>query len=143
VVREAFSLRSSRYPAPKDLREYEQIYPGFTGEMLELTKRETDHRLEQEKLQTKATIRLANRGQLFGFITVMTLAGGSIAGILTGHSVVGLAGIVVAAATLVGAFVAPNIFGRKASIDQLQSLETAEEASQLSQEQSQGPDTGS
>jgi hypothetical protein len=43
----------------------------------------------------------------------MTLVGGGIAGILTGHSLVGFAGMILAAATLVGAFVAPNVFARR------------------------------
>jgi hypothetical protein len=42
----------------------------------------------------------------------MTLVLGGIAAILTGHSIVGFAGLVIAAATLAGAFIAPEIFSR-------------------------------
>jgi len=108
-----FTLRSSPYPTPEDLAAYERIHPGFTDRMLTLTERETDHRISQEHLQTRATIRLAGRGQFMAFTVVMILVGGGIAGVLTGHSLVGFAGILVAAATLVGAFVAPDIFARR------------------------------
>jgi hypothetical protein len=81
--------------------------------MLGLAERETTHRIENEALQTRATIELAKRGQILAFVVVMTLVGGGIAGILTGHSIVGLAGMILAAATLVGAFVAPNVFARR------------------------------
>lgn len=81
--------------------------------MLGLAERETTHRIENESLQTSATIELAKRGQILAFVVVMTLVGGGIAGILTGHSIVGLAGMILAAATLVGAFVAPNVFARR------------------------------
>lgn len=113
VVRQSFSLRSSPYPAPDELAEYEQIHPGFTDRMLGLAERETAHRIENEARQTSATIELAKRGQILAFVVVMTLVGGGIAGILTGHSIAGLAGMILAAATLAGAFVAPNVFARK------------------------------
>jgi hypothetical protein len=63
-----FTLRSSPYPTPEDLAAYERIHPGFTDRMLTLTERETDHRISQEHLQTRATIRLASRGQYMAFI---------------------------------------------------------------------------
>ena len=113
MIRQSFSFRSSPYPTPQDLREYEEIHPGFTDRMLTLTERETDHRIREEGLQNRATIEIAKRGQALAFIVVMTFAGGGIAGILTGHSIEGLAGLIVAAATLVGAFVAPNLFSRR------------------------------
>jgi uncharacterized membrane protein len=113
MVHQSFSFRSSPYPTPQELREYEEIHPGFTDRMLALTERETSHRIEDESLQTRATIELAKRGQVLAFVVVMTLGGGGIASILTGHSITGLAGLVVAAATLVGAFVAPNVFARR------------------------------
>jgi uncharacterized membrane protein len=114
MFRQSFTFRRSPYPSPQDLREYEEIHPGFTDRMLSLTEREADHRMGQEALETEATIRLARRGQLLAFTVVMTFAGGGIAGLLTGHSTGGLAGILVGAATLVGAFVAPNVFERRA-----------------------------
>jgi hypothetical protein len=68
IVRQSFSLRSSPYPAPSELAEYEQIHPGFTDRMLGLAERETTHRIENEALQTRATIELAKRGQILAFV---------------------------------------------------------------------------
>jgi uncharacterized membrane protein len=112
-VIEAVSFWSAPYPTPDDLARYEEIHPGFTDRILRLTEQETGHRIEREKKQDNATIKLATRGQALAFVVVMTLVGGGIAAILTGHSLVGFAGLVVAAATLAGSFIAPRIFGPK------------------------------
>ncbi|MGO9972250.1 MAG: DUF2335 domain-containing protein [Solirubrobacteraceae bacterium] len=112
-VIEAVSFRSAPYPTPDDLAKYEEIHPGFTDRILRLTEQETAHRIERENKQDDATIKLATRGQLLAFVVVMTLVCGGIAAILAGHSVVGFAGLIVAAATLAGSFIAPRIFGPK------------------------------
>jgi len=109
----AVSIRSAPYPTPDDLAKYEDIHPGFTDRILRLTEQETAHRIQRENKQDDATIKLASRGQLLAFVVVMTLVGGGIAAILTGHSLVGFAGLIVAAATLAGSFIAPRIFGPK------------------------------
>jgi uncharacterized membrane protein len=104
--------RSSPYPAPDELRQYEEILPGFTDRILSLTERESDHRIQDERLQTRATIDLAKRGQKYAFIVVLALIAVGGVGIATGHSMVGLAGVIAAAATVVTAFVAPHLFDR-------------------------------
>lgn len=109
-VIETVSFRSAPYPSPEELAQYEAIHPGFTDRILSLTERETTHRHGREDKQDDAKIALARRGQIFAFIVVMTLVIGGIIAIITGHSIVGLAGLVVAAATLTGAFVAPSLF---------------------------------
>ena len=107
------SFRQAPYPTPEDLARYEEVHPGFTNRILTLTEKETDHRIERERKQDDATISLAKRGQVLAFVVVMTLVGGAIAAILTGHSLVGFAGLIVAAATLAGAFIAPRIFSKE------------------------------
>lgn len=104
--------RSSPYPDPSEMGQYEKILPGWTDRILTLTERESEHRIQQERLQTRATIELAKRGQFFAFIIVLALVAVGGAGIITGHSIVGLAGIITAAATVVGAFISPKIFRR-------------------------------
>jgi uncharacterized membrane protein len=112
-VIEAVSFRSAPYPTPDDLAKYEQIHPGFTDRILRLTEQETAQRIQRENKQDDATIKLATRGQLLAFVVVMTLVCGGIAAILTGHSLVGFAGLIIAAATLAGSFIAPRIFAPK------------------------------
>jgi uncharacterized membrane protein len=112
-VIETFSFRQSPYPTPEDLAKYEQIHQGFTDRILTLTEEETHHRIRREEKQDDATIALAKRGQLLAFVVVMALVLGGVAAILTGHSIVGFAGLVIAAATLAGAFIAPEIFSRE------------------------------
>jgi uncharacterized membrane protein len=105
-------VRSSPYPPPHDLQQYENILPGFTERILSLTERESEHRIQEERQQTRATIDLARSGQKYAFVLVLAMIGVGGAGILTGHSVVGLGGVIAAAATVVTAFVAPNVFNR-------------------------------
>lgn len=109
VIQTSVSFRRAPYPTPQDLREYEQIHPGFTDRILTLTERETEHRISQDQFQDAATFALAKRGQASAFIVVMTLVLGGIAGILTGHSLAGFAGLIIAAATLAAAFVVPRV----------------------------------
>ncbi len=104
--------RSSPYPDPAELRQYEAILPGFTDRILSLTERESEHRIQEERVQTRATIDLAKRGQKYAFIVVLALVAVGGVGIATGHSVAGLAGVIAAAATVVTAFVAPRLFDR-------------------------------
>jgi uncharacterized membrane protein len=113
VIQQSVSFRQAPYPTPEDLREYEAIHPGFTDRILTLTERETDHRIQQERLQDGATIDLARRGQTYAFIVVLTLVVGGIAAILTDHSIAGFAGLVLAAATLAGTFVAHEFLSRR------------------------------
>lgn len=110
LIETTYSFRQAPYPTPEDLAKYEEIHPGFTDRILTLTERETDHRIGRDLLRDRATIALARRGQLFAFVFVMALVLGGVAAILTGHSVAGLAGLIIAATALTGAFVAPNLF---------------------------------
>jgi uncharacterized membrane protein len=118
VIHQSVSFRQAPYPTPADLREYEEIQPGFTDRILTLTERETEHRIQQERFQDRATFDLAKRGQTCAFIVVMALVLGGIAAILTDHSIVGFAGLILAAATLAGAFVAPNIRSRRSGANE-------------------------
>jgi uncharacterized membrane protein len=118
VIHQSVSFREAPYPTPQDLREYEQIHPGFTDRILTLTERETEHRIQQERLQDRATIDLAKRGQICAFIVVMTLVVGAIIAILTDHSIVGFAGLILAAATLAGTFVAPGLLSRRSDANE-------------------------
>jgi uncharacterized membrane protein len=61
-------VRSSPYPPPHDLQQYENILPGFTERILSLTERESEHRIQEERQQTRATIDLARSGQQYAFV---------------------------------------------------------------------------
>lgn len=109
VIHQSVSFRQAPYPTPQDLREYEQIHAGFTDRILTLTERETGHRIQQERLQDSAMVDLAKRGQTYAFIIVLTLVVGGVVAIVTGHSIAGFAGLVLAAATLAGTFIAQSL----------------------------------
>ncbi|HEV7586444.1 MAG TPA: DUF2335 domain-containing protein [Solirubrobacteraceae bacterium] len=106
-------VRSAPFPPPKELEEYERILPGFTERTLTLTERETEHRHDIERKQVDGPIGLARRGQSLAFTILLVLAGGGVAGTLTGHSVEGLAAIATAAAGIIVAFVAPRAYARR------------------------------
>ena len=126
VIQQSVSFRQAPYPTPQDLGEYETIHPGFTDRILSLTERETEHRIQQERLQDEATIDLAKRGQTYAFVVVLTLVIGGIAAILTDHSIAGFAGLVLAAATLAGAFAAQGLLSRRPDVEKEDSDPAAE-----------------
>lgn len=106
------SYRSAPYPTPGDLRQYEEIHPGFTERILSLTERESEHRIQEERLQNRATIDIAKRGQKYAFLVVLVLIAAATAAILTGHSAEGVVALGGGSVAIVSAFIAPNLFGR-------------------------------
>jgi uncharacterized membrane protein len=136
LVQRSVTYHSGPLPPPEDLRQYEQILPGFTDRVLSLTERESEHRMNEERFQNRAMITLARRGQWLASLVVLALIGVGGAGILTGHSVGGLVAIAAGVASIVTAFVAPEIFAslRRRTIarrgkDQRQLPEPADEES--------------
>lgn len=142
VIHQSVSFRQAPYPTPQDLGEYEAIHPGFTDRILTLTERETEHRIQQERLQDSATIDLAKRGQTYAFLVVITLVLGAIVAILTDHSIVGFAGLILAAATLAATFMAPNLLSRGSdSIEESVPGTEIERQSRPTPDPREGPDT--
>lgn len=65
-------------PPPQMLREYEEIYPGFTDELLAMTKQQETHRQHLEKVTVEGNNRRANQGLWIGAAVTACFLGVSI-----------------------------------------------------------------
>lgn len=96
-------------PAPDDLAEYERVLPGCADRLISLTERQSRHRQQIEKNLVNSDVKLASRGQTYGFIIGMTVIIGAIALIAVGSEIAGFVSLIVALASLVGVFVYSQI----------------------------------
>ena len=103
------SLYSGPIPPPEMLKQYDEIYPGLSKEIVNTAFSQTKHRHEIEKIVVPAEINRMKRGQYFG-LTIAVL-GLLLSGLLAylGHDTV--AGII-GSTTLVG-LVSVFVIGKK------------------------------
>lgn len=106
-----FSEFSGPLPPPALLAEYDRVVPGLAGRIAGWTEEESEHRrraemevLAMQREIVQGGLRHRSRGQIFGLIVVLVIAVGSLVLIGLGHSIVGLAALVLALATLASAF---------------------------------------
>ena len=80
---------SGPLPPPSMYREYDKVLPGSADRLLELTEKQSSHRINWEKTALKASISATARGQWFGFIVSLVAIGAAIILASRGQSVVG------------------------------------------------------
>jgi len=73
IVRQALlTISETSYsgpiPPPSSFAQYENILPGSADRILTLAEKQSHHRIEIEDAVIKNQIKVANRGQIFGFI---------------------------------------------------------------------------
>lgn len=98
-------LFSGPLPHPEDLAAYEQTLSGLAGRITRMAELQADHRRAMESKVVDSNIRLESRGQIFGFITVMTALVGGIGLMALGKPIWGAAVSLTALASLAGVFV--------------------------------------
>jgi len=54
------------------MEHYDRIVPGSAQEMIDDMREQSRHRMDIERDEAAASIKLADRGQVFGFVTAMT-----------------------------------------------------------------------
>lgn len=92
-------------PPPEVLQGYEQLVPGSAARLLQQAERQTDHRINLERMVTTSDVRRSWAGLICGFVLCSSCIGGGILCVLQGHDVAG-AGIATAAVVgLAGAFI--------------------------------------
>jgi len=101
----ATEIRSGILPAPDDLERYEKLVPGITDRLMKTYEMQVNHRVHIENVVIEGDSKRANRGQIFGFITVLVVLGIAVFLMIKGYSIGGLGTLVAALATLVGVFI--------------------------------------
>jgi uncharacterized membrane protein len=93
-------------PAPPVLRQYEEIYPGFTNRLLTIVEEEGKHRRSMDQPTLDANYKLARAGQIVAGVVCMTaLVSGTVL-VYVGNTPVGVAVMFGAIASVVGPFLA-------------------------------------
>lgn len=92
-------------PPPQLLAEYNKVIPNAAERILTMAESQQNHRQYMEKSVIDADSRQSDRGLILGFVVVMVLGIGGIILIANGHSVEGLAGVLLPISTLAGVFI--------------------------------------
>ncbi len=100
--------RQSNFPPPVELREYENIYPGFTKSLMTQFEKQSEHRMGLENRVIDSGIKNMRRGQLYAFIlSFLTISiGGAL--IFFNKDIIGIAAILGALGTLAAVFIYGN-----------------------------------
>lgn len=99
------SVRSSIFPPPDEMRQYESMNPGTFKVLVDTYKAQSGHRIELESAVIQNDIITAKRGQIFGFIIAMTVIIGGFVLIGLDKDVLGIASILGALGVVVGLFI--------------------------------------
>lgn len=92
ALKAVFELQATAgwFPPPAMLRQYEELRPGFTDELVAMAKQQAEHRQYLERFTIEGNSKRADRGQWFaGGLTILFLAAAVAFG-FTGHPTQGL-----------------------------------------------------
>lgn len=92
-------------PHPEHLSAYERIIPGAAERIVQMAELQADHRRAMESKVVESGVRLVSRGQIFGFIAVMTALVGGIGLMAFDKPIWGAAVSLTALTSLAGVFV--------------------------------------
>jgi uncharacterized membrane protein len=96
--------RASFIPPPAEMKEYELLCPGITQDLVQSYTGQVAHRMKLEETIVTNDGKKSRLGQILAFILGMTaIISGTIL-IILGKNAQGLAAIIAALATLMGAF---------------------------------------
>ena len=125
----AASAWAGPLPQPEVLQGYESVIPGAANRILEMAERQSDHRMQMDKMVISGGSRRSYLGLVAGFaLSAMVIVGG-IYLIATDHDWAGASLVGLNLAGLAGVFV----YGTKTNRDeQRQAIETSELDSQPS-----------
>ncbi len=122
LKRQSLEMYSGPLPKPDDLIKYNQAYPDAAKIILEGFQKQSEHRMELEKIVVSGNSRRANRGQLFAFILAVVIIcfGGTL--LLLGKELEGYVLLVGTVSTLIGIFLYGRKTEKKERIEKFQNL---------------------
>lgn len=92
-------------PPSAELREYENMYPGITKELMETYRKQVEHRISVEDKAVDSAVRDSSRGQVFAFLLGLIVILGGFAAVFMDKEIFGIGAIVTAFASLAYVFV--------------------------------------
>jgi uncharacterized membrane protein len=87
------------------LKQYDDVFPGLAERIVKMAESQVAHRQELEKIAVRGDSQRAFLGLLAGFVVIMSITGGGIYLIASGHGWVGASLIGMGNAGLVSAFI--------------------------------------
>ena len=103
-----FAMEATRWsgplPTPTDLAAYNSAYDGCARDIVDMARRQQDHRIDIEKQSIRADIALRGRGQTFGFIIVLTTIVGGFVTLALGKQLYGFGALLAGLVSLAGLF---------------------------------------
>lgn len=109
VVMNKKEVYAGPIPHPDHLRQYEEIVEGSADRLIKMAENQSEHRRNQEDNILNAEIKNVNRGQIFGFILLMTCLIGGFILIAFDKNGMGIAAII----TAVAGFALSYFYGKK------------------------------
>ncbi|MFN6572338.1 DUF2335 domain-containing protein [Dendronalium sp. ChiSLP03b] len=90
-IQAAISRSSGPIPPPETLKAYDLVKPGLAGEIFEMAKNQSQHRIEMEKTVIVGDSKRSWAGLIFGFIITLVSIGTGAFLIQQGHDIAGAA----------------------------------------------------
>ena len=108
----AASAWAGPLPQPEVLQGYESVIPGAANRILEMAERQSEHRMQMDKMVISGGSRRSYLGLFAGFVLSAMVIGGGIYLIATGHDWAGASLVGLNLAGLAGVFVYGSKSGR-------------------------------
>ena len=89
-------IHSGPLPDPETLIKYNQVYPDLTKEIVEMAKKQSEHRQYLEKEQVISETKLRLRGQLIGGCAIVILIFLGFVLILNDKNIAGASAVIIA-----------------------------------------------
>ena len=89
-------IHSGPLPDPETLIKYNQVYPDLAKEIVEMTKKQSEHRQYLEKEQVISETKLRLRGQLIGGCAIVILIFLGFVLILNDKNIAGASAVIIA-----------------------------------------------
>ena len=90
------TIHSGPLPDPETLIKYNQVYPNLAKEILEMAKKQSEHRQYLEREQVISETKLRLRGQLIGGCTIVVLIILGFILILNDKNIAGASAVIIA-----------------------------------------------
>lgn len=101
----AASFYSGPIPPPELLESYDRLVPGTAAQILARVEKQSDHRMQLEKLAVKSDVNRANRGLIAAFVLSLAFLVAGARLVHEGHDTAGAAIVGIDIAGLAGAFI--------------------------------------
>ena len=107
------AIRKGPLPPPEEMQKYENLYPGATKLLFDNLIKQTNHRIELEKITIQGDNKRADKAQWISFIIVMMIL--SLATVLfyIGKDGYAVAAVFTAIAPIIIAFISSSISRKK------------------------------